>query len=64
MDILAEKIPARLGRYNPRVVKKPGVEFPVKEANSQGKWNSTTAAQLIHFQYRIELNNTHSFGVR
>jgi len=31
MDIAAEKIPARLGRNNPRVVKKPRSKFPSKK---------------------------------
>jgi len=31
MEILAEKIPARQGRTNPRVVKKPRSKFPSKK---------------------------------
>lgn len=34
MEILDEKIPPRQGRTNPRVVKKPGVEVSIQEANA------------------------------
>jgi hypothetical protein len=36
MDIAAEKIPARLGRTNPRVVKKPRSKFPSKKPVPKG----------------------------
>ena len=63
LEIATEHIPARQGRSNPRVLKKPGVEIFLKKTYTQGKWNQTGTTHVFYSQYCLALNREVLIGV-